>query len=122
MFFASQAISILAFFLLLFVILFEIFMPYVVDFLAPGFVDDAGKMALATSLCRVTFPFLWLVSIVSFQAVLKVFPHIVLNVIPSRVFVVIVYILLDDICPICVIGIFRKFHYKNSSIIYLAAE
>lgn len=67
-FFASQAISVLVFFLFLFVLLFEVCMPWVVNFLAPGFVEDAGKMELATSLCRITFPFLLFVSIVSFQA------------------------------------------------------
>ena len=68
MHFASEAISILVFFLLIFVVLFELFMPYVVDILAPGFVHDAGKMELATSLCRITFPFLLFISVVSFQA------------------------------------------------------
>ena len=68
MFFASQAVSILFFFLLLFVLLFEIFMPYVVQVLAPGFAGDAGKIELATNLCRITFPFLLFISIVSFQA------------------------------------------------------
>lgn len=68
MLFASEAISILVFFLLIFVVLFEVFMPYVVDVLAPGFAHDTGKMELATSLCRITFPFLLFISIVSFQA------------------------------------------------------
>ncbi len=67
-FFASKAISVLIFFLLLFVILFEVFMPLVVRVLAPGFVDNADKIELAVSLCRITFPFLFLVSVVSFQA------------------------------------------------------
>ena len=68
LFFASKAISVLVFFLVLFVLLFEAFMPTVVHVLAPGFINDAGKIELATSLCRITFPFLLLVSIVSFQA------------------------------------------------------
>lgn len=68
LFFASQAISILFFFLFVFVLLFEIFMPYVVRVLAPGFLGDAGKIELAASLCRITFPFLLFISIVSFQA------------------------------------------------------
>ncbi|MBQ8870500.1 MAG: murein biosynthesis integral membrane protein MurJ [Alphaproteobacteria bacterium] len=68
LFFASKSISVLVFFLMTFVILFEIFMPYVVNVLAPGFVNDVGKIELAISLCRITFPFLLLVSIVSFQA------------------------------------------------------
>jgi len=67
-FFASQAVSILCFFLIIFVLLFELLMPYVVQVLAPGFAGDAGKIELATSLCRITFPFLLFISIVSFQA------------------------------------------------------
>lgn len=66
--FASRAISLLCFVLLIFVILFEIGMPYVVRFLAPGFASDSSKMLLTTELCRITFPFLLFISIVSFQA------------------------------------------------------
>lgn len=68
LFFAGQAITILVLLLSFFVVGFEIFMPYVVRVLAPGFVQDAGKMELAASLCRITFPFLLFISIVSFQA------------------------------------------------------
>ena len=67
-FFASQAVSLLFFFLLIFVLSFELLMPYIVRILAPGFVGDPGKIELATSLCRITFPFLLFISIVSFQA------------------------------------------------------
>ncbi|MBR1601103.1 MAG: murein biosynthesis integral membrane protein MurJ [Alphaproteobacteria bacterium] len=66
-FFAAQAISVLVVIVGLFVVLFEIGMPYVVDILAPGFYNDAGKSELAVELCRITFPFLLLISIVSFQ-------------------------------------------------------
>ncbi len=66
-FFAAQAIAVLVLFVGLFVLLFEVFMPYVVGFLAPGFHEYPDKIALATSLCRITFPFLLLVSVVSFQ-------------------------------------------------------
>lgn len=66
--FAARAISVLAFFLLLFVILMEFIMPWVVEVLAPGFVGDEGKIELATTLCRITFPFLLFISIVSFQS------------------------------------------------------
>ncbi len=68
LFFASKAISVLILILLLFVVIFEIFMPVVVQILAPGFINDTGKIELATNLCRITFPFLLLVSVVSFQA------------------------------------------------------
>lgn len=66
--FASQAISVLAVILTFFVIIMEIFMPLIVEFMAPGFVNDPGKIALATSLSRITFPFLLFISIVSFQS------------------------------------------------------
>ena len=66
-FFAAQAISILVLFLFIFVLFFEIFMPFIVSILAPGFTNDVNKIELATDLCRITFPFLLLISIVSFQ-------------------------------------------------------
>lgn len=66
-FFAAQAIAILVVIVGLFVVLFELLMPYVVTVLAPGFHNDEGKLELATELCRITFPFLLLISIVSFQ-------------------------------------------------------
>ena len=67
LFFAAQAISLLILIVGLFVVLFELAMPYVVRVLAPGFVDDPEKIDLAVQLCRITFPFLLLISIVSFQ-------------------------------------------------------
>ncbi len=66
-FFAAQAMMILTVIVGLLVILFEFLMPYVVAVLAPGFHNDAGKIELAVQLCRITFPFLLLISIVSFQ-------------------------------------------------------
>ncbi|MBQ4400487.1 MAG: lipid II flippase MurJ, partial [Alphaproteobacteria bacterium] len=66
-FFAAQAMSVLVVIVGLFVVLFEIFMPYVVDVLAPGFYNDTNKMQSAVELCRITFPFLLFISIVSFQ-------------------------------------------------------
>ena len=51
----------------MFVVLFELLMPYVVTVLAPGFHGDAQKLDLAIQLCRITFPFLLLIAIVSFQ-------------------------------------------------------
>ncbi len=66
-FFAAQAMSVLVIFVGLFVLIFELFMPFVVAILAPGFRDDPEKVSLAIQLCRITFPFLLLISIVSFQ-------------------------------------------------------
>ncbi len=66
--FAAKAISLLTFFLVLFTIIFELFMPSVVKVLAPGFMENPEKVALTIDLCRITFPFLLFISIVSFQA------------------------------------------------------
>lgn len=66
--FASSAISVLAFFVGLFVVVIEFLMPWVVNILAPGFAGDPEKIELATTLCRITFPFLLFISIVSFQS------------------------------------------------------
>ena len=66
--FAAQAITVLAVLVGLFVLIMEIIMPAVVMVLAPGFANDAGKIELAVFLSRITFPFLLLVSIVSFQS------------------------------------------------------
>ncbi|MBR5598683.1 MAG: murein biosynthesis integral membrane protein MurJ [Alphaproteobacteria bacterium] len=66
--FASSSISLLVFVLIIFTIIIEIFMPQVVKILAPGFIAEPEKIALTTTLCRITFPFLLFISIVSFQA------------------------------------------------------
>ena len=66
--FAAKSISILAFFVGLFVILVEFLMPWVVTILAPGFTDNPAKISLAIELSRITFPFLLFISIVSFQS------------------------------------------------------
>lgn len=66
--FASKAISVLVFFLLVFTIIIEIFMPELVILMAPGFIDQPEKLELTINLSRITFPFLLLVSVVSFQS------------------------------------------------------
>lgn len=66
--FAAKAISVLAFFVSLFVVLVEWLMPWVVAILAPGFADEPEKVSLAVELSRITFPFLLFISIVSFQS------------------------------------------------------
>ncbi len=66
--FAGRAICVLSFIVGVFVILMEIFMPFVVEVLAPGFAGDAQKMELTVALSRITFPFLLGITIVSFQS------------------------------------------------------
>ncbi|MDR1026273.1 MAG: murein biosynthesis integral membrane protein MurJ [Lactobacillus sp.] len=66
--FSSAAISVLAFFITIFVIVIEIIMPAIVTILAPGFASNPEQLALATTLSRITFPFLLFISVVSFQS------------------------------------------------------
>lgn len=63
--FAEEALAVLLPVLLLVVALFEIAMPWLMPFLAPGFVDDAQKFDLAVDFTRNTFPYLLLISLVS---------------------------------------------------------
>ena len=66
--FARSVFGFLFYILLLFTVVMEILMPHLMFLLAPGFDDIAGKMALTTSLSRITFPFLLFVSLVSLFA------------------------------------------------------
>src|SRR5437764_10912024 len=59
--FVEEAISVLAFWLLLLTLLGEIFMPQLMTVLAPGFAAIPPKFALAVELTRITFPYLLLI-------------------------------------------------------------
>ena len=63
--FAKEIKSVLVLILLILTLLAEIFMPSVVRVLAPGFSDDPEKFALTVALTRITFPYLFLISLVS---------------------------------------------------------
>ena len=64
--FADETLSILILILFFIVLLVEIFTPYVVFLIAPGFLEDTQKFNLAVEFTRITFPFLLFVSISSF--------------------------------------------------------
>lgn len=66
--FADQAFSVLAVILLGFSIVMLIAMPWVVLGMAGGFADEPGKLALATELARIAFPYLFFISLVSLQS------------------------------------------------------
>tara|TARA_Y100001949_G_C15966876_1_gene321975 strand:+ start:3 stop:1532 length:1530 start_codon:yes stop_codon:yes gene_type:complete len=66
--FANNVFNILTIFLLALVILIELFMPFFVSMIAPGFKLDPEKFLLATQLTKITFPFIIFVSIASFFA------------------------------------------------------
>ena len=64
--FADEVLSILILILFLIIFLVEIFTPYLVYLIAPGFFENSEKFNLAVEFTRITFPFLLFVSISSF--------------------------------------------------------
>ena len=64
--FANNIFNLLVLGLFFLVIIIEIFMPIFVFLIAPGFEKDLQKMELAINLTRITFPFLFFISIASF--------------------------------------------------------
>jgi putative peptidoglycan lipid II flippase len=66
--FADEVLTLLTLGLLTIVLIVEIFTPYIVYLIAPGFIEDNVKFNLAVDLTRITFPFLAFVSLSSFFA------------------------------------------------------
>ena len=64
--FADNVLSILAIILVMIVTVVEIFTPYLVFLIAPGFISDDIKFNIAVEFTRITFPFLLFVSLSSF--------------------------------------------------------
>ena len=64
--FADDVLSSLLLILLFLVTIVEIFTPYLIYIIAPGFLEDQIKFNLAVELTRITFPFLLFVSLSSF--------------------------------------------------------
>ena len=65
---ADDILSSLLLILLFIVTIVEIFTPYLIYIIAPGFLEDQIKFNLAVELTRITFPFLLFVSLSSFFA------------------------------------------------------
>ena len=66
--FADDVLSCLLLILLFIVTIVEIFTPYLIYIIAPGFIENQVKFDLAVELTRITFPFLLFVSLSSFFA------------------------------------------------------
>jgi putative peptidoglycan lipid II flippase len=64
--FADDILGSLLLILIVIVTVVEIFMPYLVYIIAPGFIENDIKFSLAVELTRITFPFLLFVSLSSF--------------------------------------------------------
>src|SRR5882757_8726587 len=65
--FAEDVLAVLLAALLGFVLLGEIFMPAVMEVIAPGFGEDPEKFGLAVELARITFPYLLFIALVALQ-------------------------------------------------------
>jgi putative peptidoglycan lipid II flippase len=65
--FAEDALAVLLTALLGFVFIAEIFMPTVIDVIAPGFRQEPEKFELAVDLARITFPYLLFIALVALQ-------------------------------------------------------
>ena len=63
--FADDVFNLLLFFLIFLIVIVEIFTPFMVYLIAPGFYEDPEKFSLATEFTRITFPFLLFVSLSS---------------------------------------------------------
>jgi putative peptidoglycan lipid II flippase len=64
--FANNIFNLLFLGLFFLVLVVQIFMPAFVSIIAPGFVEDVNKMEIAINLTRITFPFLFFISLASF--------------------------------------------------------
>ncbi len=64
--FADDVLNFLLLILIFIVTIAEIFTPYLVYLIAPGFMDDDAKFSLAVELTRITFPFLLFICLSSF--------------------------------------------------------
>ena len=65
--FAEQALSVLLSVLLAFTIAAQIFMPWLMHVIAPGFTGRPAKMAMAVQFTQITFPYLLFMSLTALQ-------------------------------------------------------
>lgn len=65
LYFAAGVRNILALFLLIITILFELFMPYIISIMAPGIKNTPEMFSLTVNLSRITFPYLFFIAIVA---------------------------------------------------------
>ena len=66
--FAEEALAVLMAALLIVSIMAEIAMPWLVRLIAPGFIDNPEKFGLAVLLTRITFPYLFCMSLTALSA------------------------------------------------------
>ena len=64
--FCKNIFAILFYMLLIFTLIAEVYMPFMIDVFAPGFSDAPEKYQLSITLARITFPFLLSIALTSF--------------------------------------------------------
>ena len=64
--FANTIFNLLFLVLFFTILIIEIFMPSFIKIIAPGFSNDTEKLNIAINLTRITFPFLFFISLASF--------------------------------------------------------
>ncbi|MBD1160974.1 murein biosynthesis integral membrane protein MurJ [Pelagibacterales bacterium SAG-MED15] len=64
--FANEVFNLLVIGLFFLIIIIEIFMPWFILLIAPGFKENSDKLELTIYLTRITFPFLFFISLASF--------------------------------------------------------
>jgi putative peptidoglycan lipid II flippase len=67
-FFAKNIFSFLFYILLIFVLIAEMFMPFVITITAPGFTQNAQVFSLTVNLAKIMFPYLLFISLVSMMS------------------------------------------------------
>ena len=77
--FADEVFNLLLIFLIVTVLLIEIFTPFLVYIIAPGFYNNPDKFSLAVELTRITFPFLLFVSLSSLLSGAVSYTHLRAN-------------------------------------------
>jgi putative peptidoglycan lipid II flippase len=78
--FAENVLAILTLSLLALVILAEIFMPYLMEVLAPGFTDEPFRFSMVVDFARITFPYLLFISLASlYSGILNTMGHFALT-------------------------------------------
>jgi putative peptidoglycan lipid II flippase len=63
--FANNSLTVLTIILLILVVIIEIFMPSIITILARGFINEPEKLNLTITLSRITFPYIFFISIVT---------------------------------------------------------
>lgn len=64
--FCQNLFAFLFYILLIFTLIAEVYMPFMIDVFAPGFTDNPEKYELAVLFARITFPFLLSIALTSF--------------------------------------------------------